>query len=190
MTTTTEPTTEREALRRKLAKQASDGETAQAEVKATATRLRDFDAAERERVISAAAQRKELCKAKDALLARAKVAGDALDRLRQEFVSVDVRQGLSTAKREASSAAAAVAHAEQDLSGARRTLEELRHRFATMPSGASPADLRATIKRAEEEIAAPESRLAFAREAAQAAAARLALAQGAYDSAMAAARAL
>lgn len=186
----TEPITEREALRRKLAKQASDVVSVQAEVKAAATRLRDFDAAERERVISAAAQRKELGKARDALLSRAKVAGDALDRLRQEFVSVEVRQGLSTAKREAASAAAAVVRAEQDMSGARVALEELRLRFATMPSGASPADLRAAIKRAEDELAAPESRLAFAREAAQAAAARLALAQGAYDSAMAAARAL
>jgi hypothetical protein len=183
-------TTERETLRRKLAKQAADGESAQAEVKAAAVRLRDFDAAERERVLGAAAQRKELSKQRDLLFSRAKAAGDALDRLRQEFVSVDVRQGLSSAKREASSAAASLRRAEQDLSGARVALEELRHRFATMPSGASPVDLRATIKRAEEEIAAPEARLALAREAVQAATSRLALAQGAYDAAMAAARAL
>lgn len=190
-TTTTEPAIdEREALRRKLAGQAAGHEKAQAEIKALGERLKAHDAAEKARQLAAVAERKSIQKQRDAALARHKGASDALDKLRQEFVSPDVRQALSAAKREADGARVALRNTEADLGGARASLEELRHRVATVPSGASAADLKATIKRAEADLAAPEAKAAQARAGLLAAEDRLALAREAYDAAMAAARTL
>jgi hypothetical protein len=170
--TTTDTVGEREARRRSLAKAAASGDAAQAAVRATGDELRAHDEAEKKRRLEADAKRKEIHKRRGAALGRAQAAADALEKLRQEFVPLDVRQAVSLAKREVDQAKLALTHAEQDAAGARQALAEIKDRIAKVPSGASRA------------------RIATAKAALEAATTKLGLAQGACDAAMAAARAL
>lgn len=179
----------REALRRDLAKKAAPLEALQSELKTwgPATVAREAD--EKARLVAFKKETLRLQGEKNAVQAKATAAGKALQQLRQEFVPAELRQAVSAADRSVGAARLREKQAREDLTGQQTALEELRHRVKTVPSSASSADLKASIKAAEAACAAPAARLESAAADIQGALAAQAVAQRAYDLSMAAARA-
>jgi hypothetical protein len=189
-TETTIKNPEREALRRRLAEQASGHEKAQGAVKALQIRLREREEEEKRRRVQFAEETKIVMREKGAAVARAQGAGQALERLRQEFVPLEVRHALSAAKRELDQAKLRLKHALSDLGGASTSLAELRERVKKVPSAAAAADLMKAVKAAEDAIAPLEARADEARGGVEHSEATLRQAERVFDAAMAAARAL
>ena len=183
-------TDEKEALRLKLAKQASQSEKLQADVKAFSLKLKERDAAEARRQALYAEETKRLAHDHAVLRNKAGAAGKALADLRRLFVPLEVRDAVKATEREVRAAQKRLADAQSQLRGERQALEDLKHRVKTVPSAAAPKDLLAELDRMAKAMAPSEAREAQAQEALEAANRAHQSAQADYDVAMRAAQAL
>jgi len=182
--------TAREAKRRELAAAAKDHDEIHAKIKAVSLQIQKHDQERIAAMNRAKSEANALHKERAQLQARAAAAADAVSKLRAGWVPEDVRKAVSAAERAEREALAASARAEHDLTSARVNLEDAKKRVATVPSEASTGDLKRWIKEQEESVQPHEVRHAQSLEAVERAKSDAAAARAAYESAMAAARAL